>query len=161
MNLNNIVVAGRLGADPELKTTNNGKSVSSFSIATNRTWKDQQGNKQEQTEWISCVAWGRTAEVISQYFKKGKEIYIEGRLQTRMWKDKNDIKHYKTDVIVSGFQFVGYDNEKASSKSPARAADDYDRQAADMTRELNLDDPNVPPIEEEPMEEVNIEDIPF
>lgn len=153
MNINHIVVAGRLGGDPELKTTQGGSTVATFSIATNSTWKDKNGQKQQQTEWINCVAWGKTAEVISQYFKKGKEIYVEGRLQTSSWVDKNSVKRYKTQVIVSVFQFVGHDTEQKPKPEPKP-------QGAEQTFEKFLETGEQAPMPDNE-QEVDIEDIPF
>ncbi len=149
MNLNKVTIAGRLGKDPELKQTPSGKKVASFSIATNQTWKDAQGQKQESTEWINCVSWGRTAEVIAQYFTKGKEIYIEGRMQTRSWDGNDGKKNYRTEVVVSQFQFVGFDGEKKPAQSSTEQPYSKD------------DGSQPPPPEEAPEEEINIEDIPF
>lgn len=114
MNINKLIIAGRLGKDPELKTTTNGTSVASFSVATNRTWTDKQGQKQEDTEWVNCVAWGKTAETISKFFHKGKEIYLEGRIQTRKWQDKEGNNRYTTEMVIDTFQFVGYDKDGGS-----------------------------------------------
>lgn len=118
MNINRIVVAGRMGQDPTLKNLPSGSAVVNFSIATNRNYlKD--GQKVEQTEWITCVAFGKTAETIATYFNKGKLIYVEGRLQTRSWDGKQGGKQYKTEVIVEHFQFVGYDKKENSTEQPA------------------------------------------
>lgn len=111
MNINSIVVAGRLGKDPELKSLPSGSTVTNFTVATSMKYKDKSGNIQESTEWFNCIAFGKTADTVAKFFKKGKEIYLEGRLQTRSW-DKDGVKQYRTEVIVSNFQFVGYDKDE-------------------------------------------------
>lgn len=149
MNINNVVAAGRLGGDPELKETKGGMSVAGFSIATNRVWKDKSGEKQESTEWIRCIAWGKTAETIAQYFRKGKEIYIEGRLQTRSWDGQDGKKNYKTEVVVDRFQFVGYDKDGSGGQN--------NQQQPAEGRFSPPQAQTAPPIDEE----INLEDIPF
>ena len=106
MYLNKVQVAGNLTRDPELKALPSGSQVTSFGVATNRVWKDKNGEKQEQTEFHNCTAFGKTAETIAKYFTKGKPIYVEGRLQTRSW-DKDGVKHYRTEIVVDNFQFLG------------------------------------------------------
>lgn len=106
MYLNKVMLYGNLTRDPELKSLPSGGQVASFGIATNRTYKDKAGAKQEATEFHNIVAFGRIAEVIGQYMKKGKAIYIDGRLQTRSWDDKESgKKNYRTEIVVDNFQF--------------------------------------------------------
>ena len=106
MNINLVQICGRLTKTPESRTTQGGVVVLSFSVATNRTWKDKEGQKQEETEFHNVTAFGRTAEVISQYILKGDEIYIIGRLKTSSWDDKETgKKRYKTDIIAERFEF--------------------------------------------------------
>lgn len=104
MNLNKVIVLGRVTADPELKKTPGGNSVASFSIATNRVWTDKSGAKQDETEFHRIVAWGRTAEVVSQYSQKGALLLVEGRLKTRTWEDKQGVKKYSTEIIAESIQ---------------------------------------------------------
>ena len=85
--VNKVLLIGNLGRDPEVRTTPSGQSVASFTLATSRRWKDRDGNRQEQTEWHNIVVWGKQAETASQYLTKGKQIYVEGRIQTRSWDD--------------------------------------------------------------------------
>ncbi len=106
MNLNKAMLIGRLGRDPETRYTNSGSAVANFSIATTDTWKDKQGQKQERTEWHNIVAWGRLADFAQNYLKKGKLIYVEGRLQTRDWMDSQNVKHYKTEVVANTINFM-------------------------------------------------------
>ena len=112
MDLNKATLIGRLTADPESRTTPNGQTVVSFSIATNLVWKDANGEKKEKTEFHNMVAWRKLAEIITQYLKKGSRIYIEGRLQTRSWEDQNGIKKYRTEIIADNM--IMLDNKGAN-----------------------------------------------
>ena len=100
------MIIGRLGRDPEIRYTNSGAAVANFSIATSESWKDKSGNKQEKTEWHNIVAWGRLADFAQNHLKKGKLIYVEGRLQTQDWLDKQNVKHYQTEVVASIINFM-------------------------------------------------------
>ncbi len=106
--LNKVFLIGNLGRDPEVRTTASGQAVASFSVATSRRWKDRDGNRQEHTEWHNVVCWGKQAEIAGQYLSKGKQVFIEGRLQTRSWDDKQSgEKKYKTEIIVENFNMLG------------------------------------------------------
>ena len=106
--VNKVILVGNLGRDPELRSTPSGQPVATFSLATSRRWRDKEGNRQEQTEWHQVVCWGRQAEVAGEYLTKGKQIYVEGRLQTRSWEDRQSgEKRYKTEVICENFQMLG------------------------------------------------------
>ena len=105
--VNKVILIGNLGRDPEVRTTPSGQTVASFSLATSRRWRDRDGNRQEQTEWHNIVCWGRQAEIAGQYVKKGRQLYVEGRLQTRDWVDPQGVKHYKTEIICRTFQLLG------------------------------------------------------
>lgn len=99
--LNKVQLIGNLGKDPELSYTPSGVAVAKFSVATGERWKDQEGNMQERTDWHNIVAWRKLAEICGQYLKKGSKVYIEGKLQTRSWDDKNTgVKRYATEVIA-------------------------------------------------------------
>ena len=144
MNLNIVQVCGRLTKQPELKTTQNSKQVASFSVASNRSWKDQSGKKVEEVEFHNVVAFGRTAEVIAQYFAKGDEIYIQGRLKTSSWDDKQTgQKKYKTDIITDRFEF----GQKAKANQGGA-----NQQSAEAVPTIQV---------EEPEGEVNVDEIPF
>lgn len=133
MYLNKAQVAGNLTRDPELKALPSGSQVVSFSVATNRKWTDKNGEKQEQTEFHNCTAFGKTAETIAKYFSKGKPIYVEGRLQTRSW-EKDGVKHYRTEVVVDTFQFMGDRTDAPKKEDPA----------VDMSGEDVIDDSSIP-----------------
>lgn len=100
MDLNKVMLIGRLTRDPEVKTTPNGTNVASFAIATNLVWTDQSGQKQEKVEFHNIVAWRRLAEICGQYLKKGGKVYLEGRLQTRDWVGQDNVKRYRTEVVA-------------------------------------------------------------
>jgi single-strand DNA-binding protein len=123
--VNKVIVLGRLGQDPDLKQTNSGLSVCNFSVATSETWKDKKsGEKQEKTEWHRVVIWGKLADLANQYLKKGSQVYIEGRLETREWDDKQGIKRYTTEIIASIVQFIGGGQGEKSSKPSGPATND-------------------------------------
>jgi single-strand DNA-binding protein len=115
--VNKVILLGTLGKDPELKYTPQGTAVAKFSMATNSSYKDKQsGEWKEQTEWHNIVAWQRTAEVAAEYLKKGRQVYIEGRLQTRSWDDKETgAKKYMTEIVVNEMVLVGGKRDGDSS----------------------------------------------
>ena len=115
--VNKVILIGRLGQDPEVKYTASGTAVVNVSIATNTSYKGQDGNTVENTEWNRVVAWRRLAEVIGQYAKKGSRIYVEGRLVTRSWEDQNGNKRYTTEVIADSMQFLDSARSGDSSQS--------------------------------------------
>jgi len=94
------MIIGNMTRDPEVKTTPSGQNVASFSVATNRVWTNQQGQKQEAVEYHNIVAWGKLAEICGQYLNKGKKVYIEGRIQTRDWQGQDGVKRYKTEIVA-------------------------------------------------------------
>lgn len=105
MNYNKAIIVGRVTQDPEVRTTPGGQQVSSFSIATNRYWNDQSGQKQNKAEFHNIVAWGRLAEVAGQFLKKGSYVLIEGRIETRNWEDKNSgQRRYRTEIVAENLQ---------------------------------------------------------
>ena len=117
--VNKVLLLGNVGKDPEIRSTAGGTTVASFSLATADRQKDGQGNWQDHTEWHNLVAFGRTAEVIRDYVKKGSQLYVEGKLQTRSWEDKESgQKKYKTEILVADLTFLG---SPAGAKSPAGA----------------------------------------
>ena len=105
--LNKVMIIGRLGRDPEMRYTPSGKPVTSFSIATNRSWVNSEGTRREDTEWFNVVAWGNLAEICKQYLSKGQQVYVEGRLQTRGWEDQNGKKHYRTELVANEMIMLG------------------------------------------------------
>ena len=105
--LNKVTLIGNLGKDPELKYTNSGVAVATFSLATYDSWKDQEGNMQERTEWHNIVAWRKLAEICGQYLKKGSQVYIEGKIQTRSYNDKEGVKKYITEIVADQLLMLG------------------------------------------------------
>lgn len=144
MNLNRAMIIGNLTRDPEVKTTPSGQNVASFSVATNRVWTNQQGQKQEAVEYHNIVAWGKLAEICGQYLNRGKKIYIEGRLQTRDWEGQDGVKRYKTEIVAENM--IMLDRGGAPGGGPAQSAGNSQPAPAEE-----------PPEEEE----IKVENIPF
>jgi len=116
--LNRVMLIGNLGKDPELRYTTSGVAVATFSLATNESWRDQDGNTQERTEWHNIVTWRKLAEICGEWLKKGKKVYIEGRIQTRSYDDKNTgTKKYITEIVADNM--IMLDSKGASETSPA------------------------------------------
>jgi len=147
MDLNKVMIIGRLTRDPEVRTTPTGTSVANFAVATNFSWKDQSGNKQDRTEYHDVVAWRKLAEIIGQYVKKGSKIYIEGRLETRSWDDQEGNKKYRTEIIADNM--IMLDSKGSGGGSPSGAPFPSGNQANDL--------PPAPPADDE----IRVEDIPF
>ena len=129
--VNKVILIGNLGKDPEVRYTPGGQAVANFTIATNENWTDKQGQKQERTEWHRIVVWGKTAELCGEYLSKGRQVYIEGRLQTREWQNKEGQKQYTTEVVanpVGGVVFLsGGDRggSRGAGKGGGGAGDDF------------------------------------
>lgn len=141
MSLNKVLIIGNLTRDPEARTTTGGTNVCTIGVATSRRWKDKtSGEQKEQSEFHNVVAWGRLAEIVTQYLRKGSKVYVEGRLQTRSWEDQTGTKKYRTEVIAENIIML----DKASGTPPAPLAE---KPAAAPSQ----------PDEEE----INVEDIPF
>jgi single-strand DNA-binding protein len=121
--VNKVILVGHLGKDPEVKYTPSGTPVAKFSLATNERFKDKDGNWQDRTEWHSLVAWQRTAEIIGEYCKKGSQVYIEGRLKTDSWDDKESgQKKYRTDIVVNELVLLGGRGEMGEGGGRSRGA---------------------------------------
>lgn len=148
MYLNKVFLYGNLTRDPELKALPGGSQVANFGLATNRSFKDKNGQRQEATEFHNIVAFGRTAEVIAQYVKKGRPLFVEGRITTRSWDDKETgKKNYRTEIIIENFQF-GADGGKGSGAGSGN----HEAQSAPSEETGDIKYPD---------EEINPEDIPF
>jgi len=146
MYLNKAIIIGNLTRDPELRSLPSGVKVCSFSIATNRVWKDKNGARQESTDYHNVVTFGRSAETVAQYMKKGSSILVEGRIQTRSWEDKNSgEKKYRTEIVAERTQF-GPKGGGAGNAVPAAAKAGAEPEEAAV---------------EYPEEDINPEDIPF
>ncbi len=166
--LNRATIIGNITRDPELRYTPNGQAVTSFSVATNRRWKNQATNDwQEATEYHDCVAWGKSAEFISNYLKKGNKIYIDGRLQTRAWETPDGVKQRRTEIIIENFVPLtpkGGAGDMAFDAVPDMPAGDMgggDMSAAPASAseapKKSAKPAATPPAEDE----INLEDIPF
>jgi single-strand DNA-binding protein len=105
--LNKVMIIGHLGRDPELRYVPSGRPVASFSVATTRGWTNANGERREETEWFNVVAWGHLAEICKQYLRKGEQVYIEGRLQTRGWEDREGKKHFRTELVAQEMIMLG------------------------------------------------------
>jgi len=145
--LNKVTLMGNLTRDPEVRTTPNGQTVTSFSLALNRSWNDQQGNRQDAVEYIDVVAWGKLGEIVGQYLAKGRRAYVEGRLQTRNWGAQDGSKRYKTEVVASDLIMLD-----RASDNPGASAPRNQEPVAQVSGAQNS------PVE---TDEISIEDIPF
>ena len=115
--LNKVMLIGRLGRDPEMRYTPSGRPVTTFSLATSRTWNTSEGERRTETEWFNIVAWGSLAEICKQYLNKGQQVYVEGRLQTRHWEDGEGVKHSVTEIVANEMIMLG-DRREANNAGP-------------------------------------------
>ena len=145
--LNRVTILGNLTRDPEVRSTTSGQSVCSFGVATSRQWKDAAGQKQEQTEFHNVVAWGKLADICGQYLKKGRKVYVDGRLQTRDWAGQDGVKRYRTEIITENLIILD------RADAPAGA---FAKPAAVPAQMAPPDEPSA-----NPDDEIKVEDIPF
>jgi single-strand DNA-binding protein len=144
MNLNRAMIIGNLTRDPELRTTPNGQTVASFGVATNHSWTDSTGQRQERAEFHNVVAWGKLAEICGQYLGKGRKVYVEGRLQTREWEGQDGNKRNRTEIVAENMIML----DRATNSGNANTA------AAAMAT-------GAPAAASDDNEEIRVEDIPF
>lgn len=148
--INKVIIVGRLGQDPEVRYTPDGTAVANFSVATSTEWKDKStGEKKEKTEWHRCVAWRRLGEICGEYLSKGRQVYIEGRIETRDWEDKDGVKRYTTEIIASQMQMLG---DKGDSSGEHRVVGPKPAQNKDTSNPYSKDYVPEPPPDD---------DIPF
>lgn len=121
--VNKVILIGRLGTDPEVRYTSGGSAVANFNLATNESWMDKEGQKKERTEWHRVVVWGKLGELCGQYLSKGRQAFVEGRLQTRDWQDKDGNKRYTTEIVAQNIQFLGGNSDRAGSGAGAGSGD--------------------------------------
>jgi single-strand DNA-binding protein len=121
--LNKVMIIGNVGREPEMRYTPSGRPVTSFSVATSRTWTSAEGERREETEWFNVVAWGNLAEICKTHLTKSQQVYIEGRLQTRGWEDENGKKHFRTELVANEMILLG-ERRHQSSEIDDYAADD-------------------------------------
>ena len=125
--LNKVMLIGRLGHDPEMRYTPSGKPLTKFQMAVNRSWTSADSEKKTETEWFTIVSWGKLAEICNQYLKKGRQVYIEGRLHTRNWKDEEGANHSSVEVVAQEMIMLGVATEEDPADQPEKATpeDDY------------------------------------
>ena len=127
--VNKVILVGRLGRDPETRFTGGGQAVANFSVATDETYKDRNGERQKRTEWHKIVVWGKQAEIAQQYLKKGSLVFIEGRIQSREWQDKEGQKRTSFEIVANNFRMLGGrgDGGSGGGTGGGRGADDYEQ----------------------------------
>ncbi|TYG33256.1 single-stranded DNA-binding protein, partial [Lonepinella koalarum] len=152
---NKVTIVGRLGNDPEIRTMPNGDAVANFSVATSENWTDKNtGERREQTEWHRIIFYRRQAEIVGQYLQKGSQIYIEGKLKTRKWQDKNGTDHYTTEIQADVMQMLDKKEQETTTSSPpaARSRNAYAEQKQGYTKQAtsappqgqDFDDDSIP-----------------
>ena len=147
--VNKVILIGNLGKDPELKHTSGGTAVATFTVATNERFKDKNGDWQDRTEWHNVVLWQRLAEIAAEYLKKGRSVYVEGRLQTRSWEDKQGQKRYTTEIVASDLVLLGGGGrgEDSGGRGPSRGSD-FDQSPGDFdsapARSTEITDDDIP-----------------
>src|SRR5262249_27834609 len=129
MSVNKVILVGRLGRDPETRYTGGGQAVANFSVATDESYRDKNGERQKRTEWHKIVVWGKQAEIAQQYLKKGSLIFIEGRIQSREWQDKEGQKRTSFEIVATNFGMVrgGGDNAGGGSSPSRGGGDDFEQ----------------------------------
>ncbi len=121
--LNKVMIIGHLGRDPEMRYTPSGRPVTTFTVATNRTWNTTDGERHNETEWFNVVSWGNLAEICKQYLVKGQQVYVEGRLQTRRWEDSDNIKRTSVEIVASEMMILGDRHESNQTNAEPQEPD--------------------------------------
>jgi single-strand DNA-binding protein len=152
MSVNKAILVGRLGRDPETRYTSGGQAVCNFTLATDETYRDRAGERQKRTEWHRIVVWGKQAEIAQQYLHKGSLIFVEGRIQTRQWDDREGQKRTTVEIVASNFRMLGSKSDAAGAGAGASAAANSGNADAE---------PHAPAAEDIPTSDVSDEDIPF
>ena len=119
LGVNKVILIGNLGKDPELRYTPGGQPVATFSLATTERWNDKNGQRQDRTEWHNIVVWGKLAELVNQYLKKGRSAYIEGKITTRSWDDRDGVKKYRTEIVANQVQFLSNSGSSGNDSGPS------------------------------------------
>src|SRR5580700_11341236 len=156
MSVNKVILVGRLGRDPETRYTGGGQAVANFSLATDESYKDKSGERQKRTEWHKIVVWGKQAEIAQQYLKKGSLIYVEGRIQSREWQDKEGQKRTSFEIVANNFRMLG-------GRADGMAAGAGTSGGGGAARTEDMEHPSGPSDDAYPggAPEINDEDIPF
>jgi single-strand DNA-binding protein len=149
MSVNKVILVGRLGRDPETRYTSSGQAVANFSMATDETYKDRAGERQKRTEWHKIVVWGKQAEIAQKYLKKGSLIYLEGRIQSREWMDKEQNKRTSFEIVCNNFRMLGGRGDGGAAPSGGGAMEEAEAPAAGHGEEMGAGP------------DVSDEDIPF
>jgi single-strand DNA-binding protein len=158
MSVNKVILVGRLGRDPETRYTGGGQAVANFSLATDESYKDKSGERQKRTEWHKIVVWGKQAEIAQQYLKKGSLIFVEGRIQSREWQDKEGQKRTSYEIVATNFRMLGGRADGAAAAAGAGSGHGGGQSRpsdSDMEGGPMLDEPSAPG------PEISDEDIPF
>jgi single-strand DNA-binding protein len=146
--VNKVILVGNVGKDPEIRFASAGNPVANFTLATSERFKDKSGEFQERTEWHNLVAWQRLAEIVRDYVKKGSKLYIEGRIQTRSWDDKDGQKHYKTEIVVNDLVLLSGRTEGGETGSSSKSGSSYDQRppahADDLVQSTEITDDDIP-----------------
>ncbi len=137
--VNKVILVGRLGTDPEVKTISTGNTVARLSLATSEQWTDKEGQKQERTEWHRVVVWGKLGELCGRYLSKGRQVYVEGRLQTRSWEDQQGQKKYTTEIVATAVQFLGGASGEAGMGQGRSSGTGKDQQFEEFGPEPSFD----------------------
>ena len=136
--VNKAILIGNLGGDPELRSTPSGTSVATFTLATNESWTDKEGQRQERTEWHRIVAWGKLAEICGQYLRKGRQVYIEGRLTTRSWEDRQGNQRKTTEIVAQQMLMLG-------GRGPDQGGAEADKETPEFAAEtVKIEDDDLP-----------------
>ncbi len=162
--INKAIIVGNLGRDPEIRYTQSNTPVATFSVATTDQWTDKNGERQERTEWHRIVAWARLAEICEKYLHKGKQVYIEGRLQTREWEDQNGQKRYTTEIVARDMQMLGRpgdgpQRESQGQSQPQQQQQQQQQQPASKANQAQSGGND--PFPEAPMPGADDDDLPF
>ena len=162
MSVNKVILVGRLGRDPETRYTSGGQAVANFSIATDETYKDRNGERQKRTEWHKIVVWAKQAEIAQQYLKKGSLIFLEGRIQSREWQDKEGQKRTSFEIVATNFRMLGGRGDAAAAGAGAGGGASAPRSSDDFESHAPADDPFATGSSSTPTgPEISDEDIPF
>ena len=148
MSVNKVILVGNLGKDPELRYTSAGTAVATFSLATSERYKDKSGEQQDKTEWHNIVTWRNLAEICGKYLHKGKQVYIEGRIQTRSYDDRDGNKKYMTEIVADQMQMLGSKGDDGGSRG--RQNDNYDQRPEPQAEEPKVSEPPFNPDDDIP-----------
>jgi len=149
MSVNKVILVGRMGRDPEVRYTSSGQAVANFSVAADETYRDRAGERQKRTEWHKIVVWGKQAEIAQKYLKKGSLIYLEGRIQTREYTDRDQNKRTSFEIVCNNFRMLGGRGEGGTAPSGGGAGEEMEAPAAQQGEEVGAGS------------DVSDEDIPF